>query len=705
MNPTFTVSVDLVKRKTSVMGLVAVGEKVNVVISGFGDYSVPEWEPDNTEGFSGAALRFRLVAPDGKDLVRFPLAEGDKWGGYGGEFSAEVDFNTMQLRKWLRGFPIDGKAEVGVIVDSVVDAMVYGRGTVKILQWAASPAEDPTILPDWRETLRNLNAAIVEISSKTERAESAAQTAQAARNDAQTSKGSAETAANNALSSANSAKGFKNDAESASARASTSAEEAKASQSAAESAKGAAESARDEAKGYAEAAADKLANAATKAELQAEVERAKTAEQSLENKVTGVSSKVDTVIGGDPDKSARTIAAEEVAKVVANAPQDLDTLKEIADYIESDKTNAAQMVADIDVNAKAISAVQESLEGKVDKSGGKINGDVIINGKLYVGNLPSQDPVYEVPSKGYVGRTAINLVNSHNNSLLAHNELFNSLADDYNTKLDGKVDKTSVVKPTEDSPEGAVAGAKATYEALAGKASSADATLTERGFGPWVLADGVNNPITGDWLEEWQSISPSATSGEVTIVNNQIYIGGVSSTSPQDVSQDGLSLVFNGLGWANVGRALGISVGDTVATRERLPGYILGSQIEKPLQPAGNYATVDSALPRYPFVDAAIVDGVVTVAPFANAKLTSDGTAFTVAVGGTSEYMRDCVLRVECGETAPTITWGANFHPRTDAETDFKCEAGKRNIYWITEHAEGEFAVAGWQATTGGNAQ
>ena len=95
----------------------------------------------------------------------------------------------------------------------------------------------------------------------------------------------------------------------------------------------------------------------------------------------------------------------------------------------------------------------------------------------------------------------------------------------------------------------------------------------------------------------------------------------------------------------------------------------------------------------------------MTVAPFANAKLTSDGTAFTVAVGGTSEYMRDCVLRVECGETAPTITWGANFHPRTDAETDFKCEAGKRNIYWITEHAEGEFAVAGWQATTGGNAQ
>lgn len=116
-------------------------------------------------------------------------------------------------------------------------------------------------------------------------------------------------------------------------------------------------------------------------------------------------------------------------------------------------------------------------------------------------------------------------------------------------------------------------------------------------------------------------------------------------------------------------------------------------------------AKVAAALPKYEFVDAAITDGVVTVAPYTNAKLVSDGTAFTVAVGESAGKTRDCVLRVECGETAPKITWGANFHPRTDAETDFKCEAGKRNVYWITEYAEGEFVVAGWQETTGGNAE
>jgi hypothetical protein len=113
---------------------------------------------------------------------------------------------------------------------------------------------------------------------------------------------------------------------------------------------------------------------------------------------------------------------------------------------------------------------------------------------------------------------------------------------------------------------------------------------------------------------------------------------------------------------------------------------------------------VKATIPKYEFVTATIVDGVVTVAPYTNAKLVSDGTAFTVTVGGESGYTRDCVLRVECSDTVPTITWGKIFHPRTDAEADFKCEAGKRNVYWITEYAEGEFVVASWQETTGGNA-
>ena len=63
MNPIFTLSIDLEKRKISATGLVAVGEKVDVVVKGVDYSSIPVWETDNTEGFIGPALRFRLVTP------------------------------------------------------------------------------------------------------------------------------------------------------------------------------------------------------------------------------------------------------------------------------------------------------------------------------------------------------------------------------------------------------------------------------------------------------------------------------------------------------------------------------------------------------------------------------------------------------------------------------------------------------------------
>nr|DAO96247.1 MAG TPA: hypothetical protein [Bacteriophage sp.] len=47
------------------------------------------------------------------------------------------------------------------------------------------------------------------------------------------------------------------------------------------------------------------------------------------------------------DGSVKKTVANAIARVVANAPEDLDTLKEIADYIASDKTGAAQMAAAI----------------------------------------------------------------------------------------------------------------------------------------------------------------------------------------------------------------------------------------------------------------------------------------------------------------------------------------------------------------------
>lgn len=57
---------------------------------------------------------------------------------------------------------------------------------------------------------------------------------------------------------------------------------------------------------------------------------------------------VDTLVGSDTGKSVRTVASEEVAKIVAGADASYDTLKEIADWILSDTTGAAKMSNDID---------------------------------------------------------------------------------------------------------------------------------------------------------------------------------------------------------------------------------------------------------------------------------------------------------------------------------------------------------------------
>lgn len=56
---------------------------------------------------------------------------------------------------------------------------------------------------------------------------------------------------------------------------------------------------------------------------------------------------VDTLIGDDTGKSVRTVASEEVAKIVAGADKSYDTLKEIADWIMNDTTGAAKMSNDI----------------------------------------------------------------------------------------------------------------------------------------------------------------------------------------------------------------------------------------------------------------------------------------------------------------------------------------------------------------------
>lgn len=81
---------------------------------------------------------------------------------------------------------------------------------------------------------------------------------------------------------------------------------------------------------------------------------------------SGLVKKVNTLVGTDADKSVRTISAEEVAKVVANAPEDFDTLKEIADWIANDTTDAAKMANDIAALKTTVGDDESGLVKKVN---------------------------------------------------------------------------------------------------------------------------------------------------------------------------------------------------------------------------------------------------------------------------------------------------------------------------------------------------
>ena len=87
-------------------------------------------------------------------------------------------------------------------------------------------------------------------------------------------------------------------------------------------------------------------------------------DSALTGRVSTVEGKVTTLVGSDTNKSARTIASEEVAKIVAGADESYDTLKEIADWISSHKTDATAMNSAI----TALEAIVDGIGGNGEKA-------------------------------------------------------------------------------------------------------------------------------------------------------------------------------------------------------------------------------------------------------------------------------------------------------------------------------------------------
>ena len=93
---------------------------------------------------------------------------------------------------------------------------------------------------------------------------------------------------------------------------------------------------------------------ADKTELQGNID-------TLEGRVEANEGAIE-VLNGEGDGSVKKQVADAVAGVIASAPEDFDTLKEVADWIASDTTGAAKMQADI---ARLDGA--DTVEGSVKK--------------------------------------------------------------------------------------------------------------------------------------------------------------------------------------------------------------------------------------------------------------------------------------------------------------------------------------------------
>ena len=123
--------------------------------------------------------------------------------------------------------------------------------------------------------------------------------------------------------------------------------------------------------------------------------------------------------------------AAKIAEVVANAPEDLDTLKEIADWIKNHANDAAAMNTQITenknniaTNTSDISALKTSVAGKADKVHTHSAGDITS------GTLPIANGGTGVTSQADINKAFIGNLDVGNDNVTDGTEFVSSWASD-----------------------------------------------------------------------------------------------------------------------------------------------------------------------------------------------------------------------------------------------------------------------------------
>lgn len=96
---------------------------------------------------------------------------------------------------------------------------------------------------------------------------------------------------------------------------------------------------------------------------------------ALSKRVSDNEEAIDTLNGTGPGSVSKTVA-DAIAQVVAEAPEDFDTLKEISDWISGHSDDAAAMNSAIQQNSTDISNLQKEVAKKIGVVAGATQGDV-----------------------------------------------------------------------------------------------------------------------------------------------------------------------------------------------------------------------------------------------------------------------------------------------------------------------------------------
>ena len=211
-------------------------------------------------------------------------------------------------------------------------------------------------------TLGEINAALKDVTSELDSVKSSIDEVGAAANEAKDAANAAAGVANEAKDTADAAATVANEAKDAADAAATVSNEAKDAANAATNVANEAKDAANAATNVANEAKD-AANAATGV-----ANEAKDAAEQAQSDAADAMSAIEVLNGegeGSVKKIAEDAAAVAVASVVAGADSDFDTLKEVAEWIASDKEGAAALQVSVSKNAEDIVKLEEKVDGDI----------------------------------------------------------------------------------------------------------------------------------------------------------------------------------------------------------------------------------------------------------------------------------------------------------------------------------------------------